>query len=87
VRVHTDHAASESARGINAYTVASEIVCQSVKYEPGTLLGQRMLTHELIHVLQQHSGPVDGRRHAAAGIGYQRRSDRFEQAAERTPTC
>jgi hypothetical protein len=84
VRIHTDHAASESARGINAqaYTVGSEIVFQGGKYEPGTHTGQRILAHELTHVVQQRSGPVDGTP-AAGAISISDPSDRFEQAAER----
>jgi Domain of unknown function (DUF4157) len=84
VRIHTDHAASESARGISAqaYTVGSEIVFQSGRYEPQTPAGQRMLAHELTHVVQQRSGPVDGSP-APGGISISDPSDRFEQAAER----
>lgn len=84
VRIHTDHAASESARNISAqaYTVGSEIVFQSGRYEPETPAGQRMLAHELTHVVQQRSGPVDGTP-AAGGISISDPSDRFEQAAER----
>jgi hypothetical protein len=84
VRVHTDHTASESARAINAqaYTVGSDIVFQSGRYEPATPTGQRTLAHELTHVVQQRSGPVDGTP-AAGGIRISDPSDRFEQAAER----
>jgi Domain of unknown function (DUF4157) len=84
VRVHTDHAASESARAISAqaYTVGSDVVFQSGRYEPASSGGQRMLAHELTHVVQQRSGPVDGTP-AAGGISISDPSDRFEQAAER----
>jgi hypothetical protein len=84
VRVHTDHAASESARAISAqaYTVGSDVVFQSGRYEPASPSGQRMLAHELTHVVQQRSGPVDGTP-AAGGISISDPSDRFEQAAER----
>jgi hypothetical protein len=40
-----------------------------------------MLAHELTHVVQQRSGPVDGTP-AAGGIQISNPSDRFEQAAE-----
>jgi hypothetical protein len=84
VRVHTDHAASESARAISAqaYTVGSDVVFQSGRYQPASPGGQRMLAHELTHVVQQRSGPVDGTP-AAGGISISDPSDRFEQAAER----
>src|ERR671935_517200 len=83
VRVHTDAAASESARSVqaHAYTVGNDIVFQSGKYAPDTDSGKRMLAHELTHVVQQRSGPVDGTP-AAGGIKISNPSDRFEQAAE-----
>jgi len=40
-----------------------------------------MLAHELTHVVQQRSGPVDGTP-AAGGIKVSHPSDNFEQAAE-----
>ncbi len=85
VRVHTGDHASESARSISAqaYTVGNEIVFQSGKYQPDTPTGQRMLAHELTHVVQQKSGPVDGTP-AGGGIKVSDPGDRFEQAAERS---
>ena len=83
VRVHTDHAASESARAINAqaYTVGTDVVFQTGRYQPDTPAGQRMLAHELTHVVQQRSGPVEGTP-TASGIRISNPSDRFELAAE-----
>jgi hypothetical protein len=83
VRVHTDGKASESARSVQAYayTVGNDVVFQSDKYAPESESGQRMLAHELTHVVQQRSGPVDGTP-AAGGIQISNPSDRFEQAAE-----
>lgn len=83
VRVHTDGKASESATSVQAYayTVGSDIVFQSGKYEPDSDSGKRMLAHELTHVVQQRSGPVDGTP-AAGGIKISDPSDRFERAAE-----
>ena len=62
VRVHTDHAASESAKavGAQAYTVGNDIVFGSGKYDPGSSAGQKTIAHELTHVVQQKAGPVDG---------------------------
>jgi hypothetical protein len=81
VRVHTDAAASQSAEsvGANAYTVGSDIVFRS-GHGPGTPTFQRDVAHELEHVRQQRSGPVDGT-DAAGGIRLSDPSDRFEQAA------
>jgi hypothetical protein len=85
VRVHTDERASESARAVNAhaYTVGKNVVFQRGRYEPETDAGRRMLAHELTHVVQQRSGPVDGTP-AAGGIKVSDPSDRFEREAERT---
>src|SRR5207302_209876 len=62
VRVHTDGAADASARSVNAhaYTVGSNIVFQRDQYDPSSDSGRHMLAHELTHVVQQRSGPVDG---------------------------
>src|SRR6202162_2237447 len=83
VRVHTDAKASDSARSVQAYayTVGSDVVFQSGKYEPDSESGKRMLAHELTHVVQQRSGPVAGTP-APGGIQITHPSDRFEQAAE-----
>lgn len=55
VRVHSDSAAEESAREINAhaYTVGHNIVFGQGRYAPETHAGQRLLAHELTHVVQQ----------------------------------
>lgn len=85
VRVHADSQATESAKAVNAhaYTVGTNVVFQSDKYAPGTESGQKMLAHELTHVLQQKAGPVDGSP-APGGIKVSHPSDPFEQAAERS---
>lgn len=85
VRVHTDDRASRSAEsvGANAYTVGSEIVFRSGHFDTASTTGQRTLAHELSHVVQQRSGPVDGT-DAPGGIRLSDPSDRFEQAAEAT---
>jgi Domain of unknown function (DUF4157) len=58
VRVHTDPTAAEAARAINAlaYTSGQHIVFNSTAYRPNSLEGQRLLAHELTHVLQQEGG-------------------------------
>jgi hypothetical protein len=83
VRVHTDAKASQSAEsvGANAYTVGSDIVFRSGQFDTASATGQRTLAHELTHVVQQRSGPVDGSE-APGGIRLSDPSDRFEQAAE-----
>jgi len=57
VKVHTDAVAAKSAQSINAlaYTTGSHIVFNSGQYEPHSSAGQRLLGHELTHVVQQRS--------------------------------
>ena len=54
IRVHTDEKAAESARAVNAraYTFGHRIVFGSERYLPGTSDGNRLLAHELAHVVQ-----------------------------------
>jgi hypothetical protein len=82
VRVHDDGAAHRSAQSVNAhaYTVGSNIVFQRDKYDPGSDSGRTMLAHELTHVVQQRSGPVDGTP-TSGGIKVSDPSDRFEREA------
>jgi Domain of unknown function (DUF4157) len=82
VRIHNDDAAHQSAKSVNAqaYTVGSSIVFQRDKYDPGSAAGQHMLAHELTHVVQQRSGPVDGT-DAGGGVKVSDPSDRFEREA------
>jgi hypothetical protein len=58
VRVHADPLAGRSAEAVEAqaYTLGSHIVFGPGRYEPRTGDGQRLLAHELAHVLQQSSG-------------------------------
>jgi Domain of unknown function (DUF4157) len=55
VRVHTDARAGESARALSAhaYTVGRHIVFGENGYRPGSEDGDRLIAHELTHVLQQ----------------------------------
>jgi hypothetical protein len=55
VRVHTDARAAESARAVDAvaYTVGSDVVFGAGEYRPGTAAGDRLIAHELAHVVQQ----------------------------------
>ena len=82
VRVHTDQAAHDSAKAMNAqaYTVGSSVVFQRDRYDPASADGKLMLAHELTHVVQQRNGPVDGT-DAGGGVRVSDPSDRFERAA------
>lgn len=85
VRVHTGAQADNSARSISAqaYTVGTDVVFRSGAYQPDTPTGQRVIAHELTHVVQQKAGPVAGTP-AAGGIRLSDPSDPFEQAATQT---
>jgi hypothetical protein len=56
VQVHTDPQATESATAVGAlaYTLGQDVVFGSGQYAPETLAGQRLLAHELTHVVQQN---------------------------------
>jgi len=60
VRLHTGSRASESARAIRAraFTTGRDIFFGSEEYAPGTNKGQRLLAHELTHVIQQQSSLI-----------------------------
>ncbi len=84
VRVHTGAQAADSARsvGAHAYTVGSEVVLGANHPDLSSAPGQRLLAHELTHVVQQRSGPVDGAP-SPGGIMVSDPADRFEIEAER----
>jgi hypothetical protein len=88
VRLHTDAAATESARAVqaNAYTVGNDVVFRQDRWAPDSPAGKQTLAHELTHVVQQRAGPVAGTA-AGDGIRLSDPSDEFEQAAERTASA
>lgn len=82
VRIHDDGAAHTSAASVqaHAYTVGSDLVFQRDAYDPASTAGRTTLAHELTHVVQQRSGPVDGTS-AGGGIRVSDPGDRFERDA------
>ena len=54
VKVHDNSLAAESAQALNAnaFTVGQHIVFGAGQYTPNSSLGQRLLAHELTHVVQ-----------------------------------
>jgi hypothetical protein len=87
VRVHTDGRAAASANAVQAraYTVGEEVVFGSGGLDTTSSDGRRTLAHELTHVVQQRSGPVDGTP-TGDGISLSDPSDRFEREAEQVAT-
>ena len=63
VRIHTDSSAALSARQVNAraYTVGADIVFGDGQYRPGSQEGDRLIAHELAHVVQQGVNPLTAR--------------------------
>ena len=57
VRIHTDGNAAETARAMNAqaFTLGRNIVFGKGEYRLGIFEGQKLLAHELTHVIQQGS--------------------------------
>lgn len=77
VRVHADAGADAAARALraHAFTSGDHMVFARGRYAPQAEPGQRLLAHELTHVVQQHAGL------AADGIGAV--DDPAEREAER----
>ncbi|MEM7797612.1 MAG: DUF4157 domain-containing protein [Chloroflexota bacterium] len=59
VRVHTDEQASTLSRSIDAraFTTGSDIFFDEGEFQPGSTAGDKLLVHELTHVMQQGAAP------------------------------
>jgi hypothetical protein len=59
VRVHTDSSADSLNRAVKAeaFTTGTDIFFRSGSYNPGSSDGQKLLAHELTHVVQQRNAP------------------------------
>ena len=89
VQVHRDTTAGRStdAVGARAFTVGDHVVIHPDEYRPGTVEGRRLLTHELVHVIQQeHTPRSDGARIpiASASDSAEREANVAEKEAEQT---
>lgn len=75
VRVHTDAPAAETTRSVNAlaYTVGRDIVFAPAQYAPESHDGQRLLAHELAHVVQQQGIKPPPMSNAPSEQGYDSR--------------
>jgi hypothetical protein len=62
VRVHTDATADALARSVSAraFTTGSDVYFARGEYRPGSTDGDRLLAHELSHVVQQRGAPTSG---------------------------
>jgi Domain of unknown function (DUF4157) len=82
VRVHVDSQAAASAHEVKslAYTVGQHIVFASGRFAPHSAAGQRLLTHELVHTMQQ--GHAAAAHAPAGGLKMGGQSDSFEREAD-----
>ena len=62
VEIHTDSNASNLASGMNAraFAVGNHIAFGSGEHQPGTLMGDALMAHELAHTVQQGNGVSNG---------------------------
>ena len=84
VKIHSDAEAADSAQSVGAiaYTAGENIVLGAGQADTlRSAQGETMLAHELVHVIQQRNGPVDGTP-APGGIRISDPGDRFERQAE-----
>lgn len=58
VQVHADSKAARLSDNLNAraFTVSQDIAFGAGEYQPGTLIGDALIAHELAHVMQQRGG-------------------------------
>jgi hypothetical protein len=82
VRVHTDSDAARSAAaiGANAYTAGNHIVFGAGQFVPSASRGQRIVAHELAHIVQQSQGFVAGT-DIGGGVVLSHPEDKFERDA------
>lgn len=81
VRVHTGQQAEIMSQtlGAEAFTYGRNIYFNADRYAPDTARGRKLLTHELVHTIQQgfHDQPISG------DVPVSRPEDSSEQQAER----
>jgi ribonuclease HI len=78
VRVHTDDRADRLNRSLDAraFTTGKDVFFRQGEYQPGSPAGNKLLAHELTHVVQQTENV-----RAKMTIGQP--GDRYEQEADR----
>jgi hypothetical protein len=62
VRVHTDERAQQLNQAVSAraFATGSDVFFDAGAYDPGSTAGDRLLAHELAHVVQQRGAPAAG---------------------------
>ena len=72
VRSHTDATASSLASRVNAraFTVGHHVAFGAGEYQPGTILGDALIAHELAHVVQQQGANISIDKMDTSGADY-----------------
>lgn len=88
IRIHDDHAAAQSAESIaaRAYTSGNHIYFSAGNYAPQSTDGQRLLAHELVHVVQQNKSNAPSRG-SSASPSIARKSESSVTAPTGPPGC
>ena len=62
VRVHTDQTSSDLNHAVSAraFATGSDVYFAQNEYKPNTSDGDRLIAHELAHVVQQRGAPTSG---------------------------
>lgn len=84
VRLHNDTQHNQLASSLNAkaFTVGTDIFFAQGYYKPGTRDGDRLLAHELTHVMQQSAGTVQAKQ-VEPGLHIGEVNDSHEQEANK----
>ena len=80
VRIHTDSTAASLSTRVNAraFTIGSDVAFGAGEYQPGTLIGDALIAHELAHVVQQGGATTAIAPMSSGAIEYQA----FEEDAD-----
>jgi hypothetical protein len=89
VRVHSDAAAADSARAVDAaaYTVDEHVVFGAGRWSPESSQGRRLLAHELAHVVQQTEASGTLPQMSEPGDAWEREADRVADTVGATPAA
>jgi hypothetical protein len=82
VRVHSDSAADQLSRQFNAkaFTTGQDVFFRQGAYDPGSSSGDKLLAHEMTHVVQQGNAPT---KLAGKKMNVSEPGDAGEQEADR----
>jgi hypothetical protein len=85
VRTHTDSKAAEISNRVNAraFTVGSHVAFNTGEYQPGTLVGDALIAHELAHTIQQQNHSAAIGKLEPGDMGYDALEKDADHAAEK----